>query len=1020
MCTDVNSLFEGIKDNENNIKPLNYEKVREITYNYVMNYQGANRILNRIKNRLKSGSLDFSQKTIDAIAQNMDFEPIKIFERPNGVYYIHENFSKFIWDKYYHNFQHNKQIKKDHVFNVIQVLEIGGVCDNHYLITYKFMKDMTPVCDYIKKEWLFVDSNKTIEGLYQKDSDTYKQIVNSRYKVYDLITEGVGRKIMDHQKVAVEFMTKHKKVILADGMGLGKPQANSTQIPMADGTFKSLGEIKVGDRIFSSENKVCTVKKVFPKGKKLVYNLILSNGFTTNSTLEHDWYVKYDNRPGVKFEKKSLKDIIGEREFNDKGYIFFKKDEAPILPRLKCPYLREEGDGVANDIDSTLSISGKQTHISNTTFERNLGMCYSYLTESHKFGFEYVFHSEEEQKRVHNKFFSKYEMLSETRLPQEIYSLSRKRIYAFVMGFLENIPSNYGKPIKTFCSKYCTQLSYDMAKLCLILGYGVYKDEEYFYVDTNTTVKENYVIEDGVSNSVENVKPGIISTYIKSINISHEESCSCIEVDSPDHSYVTENFIITHNTLSSIVSAIETKSDKTLIITTASLKSNWVRELKQYVDDKDISVISGKKFDDSGKFVIINYDIMSKYHIVPEEIATEKKLVKQVDGTYKYIDEPIYKKTASGKLVPKMVKSRKKEVIEKALSESPLFKNKYNCVIIDEAHKLSNNKSLRYKSIDDFLKRQKPNFVFLLSGTPLTNRPLNFYHVLKLIDAEVTHNYNYFIQRYCNSRKITLKDGRTIRINTGYSNLEELRFRTENCYLRRVPDDIEGFPEKVTNVINYELTEEQQVEYDKLWDEYLYKKIQEGEYGVSEYRDLVERSLLRMFVAKEMTVNTINLVDDIIDDENEKVIIITTTDKEIEIFKEKYKDKCVVYNGKMSEKQKDESVDKFMNDKKIQVFIGNITACSVGLTLISAKTLIFNSCSYVPADNWQAEDRICRLGQKNKCLVIYQFFDDKISQDLLKKIDEKRYIIKNTIKTETEKQAVPLHHTDLFDNIEGL
>jgi len=265
-----------------------------------------------------------------------------------------------------------------------------------------------------------------------------------------------------------------------------------------------------------------------------------------------------------------------------------------------------------------------------------------------------------------------------------------------------------------------------------------------------------------------------------------------------------------------------------------------------------------------------------------------------------------------------------------------------------------------------------------------------------------------------------LKDGRTIRINTGYSNLEELRFRTEKCYLRRVPDDIEGFPEKTINVINYDLTEKQKVEYDKLWDDYLYEKIQEGEYNVSEYRDLVERSLLRHFVAKEMTENTINLVDDIIDDENEKVIIITTTDKEIEIFKEKYKGKCVVYNGKMSEKQKDESVDKFMNDKKIQVFIGNIIACSVGLTLTSAKTLIFNSCSYVPADNWQAEDRICRLGQKNKCLVIYQFYDDKISQDLLNKIEEKRHIIKSTIKTETEKQAKPVYHTDLFDNLEGV
>lgn len=1019
MCADINNLFEGTINTEGETRPLNYEQVRDIVYTYLIEYNGGNRLLNTIKQRVLSGSMSFTNNTIGLVAQNIDFEPIRTFERPNGVYHIHEVFSHFIREKYKEVIYTNDKIKPDYVFDVIQVLEVSGISNGSYVLTYRFMKNMLPVCDIIPKDWVFVDSNRTISGLYTEGSEAHKKITDSRYKVYDLITEAKGRKIMDHQKIAVEFMTKHKKVILADGMGLGKPQANSTLIPMADGSFKPLGDICVGDRVFSSNNTACNVTKVFPKGKKLVYTLELSNGFHVNSTIEHDWYVKDESTFTGNFVKKSLHDIIGGREFSDNGVIVFEDSERPILPRLRPSFTLPDGDGIVSDIDPTLSIDGTHTYERNVSYERNLGICFSYLTEAHKYGHEYSFPGEEERSKMHKKFFAKYSLLKETRLPSEIYSLSRYRIFGFIDGFLNNIPGNYNSRIKRFKHTYCPMLAFDIAKLCGLLGYGVHKGKSDYFIDTKTDAKQLYVVEDGVSGSVDSPEE-VICTYINSIRISHEESCTCIEVDSVDHSYITENYTVTHNTLSSIVSAVETKSDKTLIITTASLKNNWVRELKQYVNENEISVISGKKFDDSGRFVIINYDIMSKYHIVPEEVATEKKLVKQFDGTYTYVDEPIFRKTSSGKLVPKMVKSRKKEVIEKALSESPLFKNKYNCVIIDEAHKLSNNKSLRYKSIDDFLKRQKPNYVFLLSGTPLTNRPLNFYHVLKLIDAEVTQNYNYFIQRYCNSRKITLKDGRTIRINTGYSNLEELRFRTEKCYLRRVPDDIEGFPEKTINVINYDLTEKQKVEYDKLWDDYLYEKIQEGKYDVSEYRDLVERSLLRHFVAKEMTENTINVVDDIIDDENEKVIIITTTDKEIEIFKEKYKGKCVVYNGKMSEKQKDESVDKFMNDKKIQVFIGNIIACSVGLTLTSAKTLIFNSCSYVPADNWQAEDRICRLGQKNKCLVIYQFYDDKISQDLLNKIEEKRHIIKSTIKTETEKQAKPVYHTDLFDNLEGV
>jgi SNF2 family DNA or RNA helicase len=105
----------------------------------------------------------------------------------------------------------------------------------------------------------------------------------------------------------------------------------------------------------------------------------------------------------------------------------------------------------------------------------------------------------------------------------------------------------------------------------------------------------------------------------------------------------------------------------------------------------------------------------------------------------------------------------------------------------------------------------------------------------------------------------------------------------------------------------------------------------------------------------------------------------------------------------MTLKQKDKAEYEFMNNPKIKVFIGQIVACSVGLTLTAAHTLVFNSYSWIAAENKQAEDRIYRLNQKNDVLCIYQLFNDSISQNMFDKVMRKEIISNNVIKSENEK-----------------
>lgn len=498
---------------------------------------------------------------------------------------------------------------------------------------------------------------------------------------------------------------------------------------------------------------------------------------------------------------------------------------------------------------------------------------------------------------------------------------------------------------------------------------------------------------------------------------------------------ILANEMGTGKTMALSIGAIEGNYDAVLIICPASLKTNWKSELSWFVPEKDVTIIegylgknkaeletylgygqgrSGKNLDElkneakakgkwqDNRFVIINFDILSEFY-TPTKVRSD-------------------------------------EGLRKVAAENPLFNYIYGkkaLIIIDEAHSLSNNTSDRFKLIKNLIAKGNPDGVWLSTGTPITNHPENYFNLLVLVGDPIADDWNYYASRYCDAKRFPAKGerekwtmrylksvkksswsqldyfekenlkeyikkyARMITVSKGASNLDELRERTAKIYLRREKGEMGGLPEKHVHKIVYDFTAEQLLEYGRLWDEYEAAKAEENP-DKELNKDLLEGAIYRKYCSNQMIPNTEKLANDFIS-KGRKVVIMCCYDEELYTLKDYYGDRCVIFNGKISPKEKDEAVSKFMNDDSVMVFIGNMAAASVGITLTSSSVMIFNNMHYAPALNRQAEDRIYRIGQKNDCDIYYQIFRETEYEKIWDTVLDKELGINQVIKKEDEK-----------------
>ena len=373
-------------------------------------------------------------------------------------------------------------------------------------------------------------------------------------------------------------------------------------------------------------------------------------------------------------------------------------------------------------------------------------------------------------------------------------------------------------------------------------------------------------------------------------------------------------------TTSTVIASLECGAEKVLVICPASLKINWQREIENYTD-KEISIIEGKKWEPS-EYTIINYDILKNFH------------------------DP------------------------KHPDKSEILNYGFDLIVMDEAHYIQNKKAQRTKIANDIVK--KVGKVWLLTGTPMTSRPMNYFNLLDLVDSPVADNWMAYAIRYCAGYQFSVGPKKVWNVS-GASNLEELRDRTKPQVLRRLKEDILDLPEKIITPVYLRLKSR---DYEKLMGEYYdwYNSSEDSNSLTVQFSKLM---MVRQVIAESKIKDTIELAENIIE-QGKKVIIFTNFTNTLNKITEHFGKSAVKLDGKMSKPQRQHSVDEFQNNEKVNVFVGNLKAAGVGITLTAAEAVIMNDLSFVPSDHSQAEDRAYRYGQKFSVSVYYPIFENTI------------------------------------------
>ena len=292
----------------------------------------------------------------------------------------------------------------------------------------------------------------------------------------------------------------------------------------------------------------------------------------------------------------------------------------------------------------------------------------------------------------------------------------------------------------------------------------------------------------------------------------------------------------------------------------------------------------------------------------------------------------------------------------------------------------------------------------ILTGSPVTNSPLDLYSQCEFLDPWLLDQSSYytFRARYSIMKSINL-GARSVNIVVGYRNLPELSEKIKPFSERVLKDDCLDLPKKTYMKRIVTMTPQQEKIY-KAMKKYAMAQLD----GKTVTTSTVMVQLMRLhqitcghFTADDGTIQDIpcKRVSELIDilyELDGKAVIWSHYQKDvqkiIEEIKKKFgEDSVVDYYGLTPQDERQQNIKRFQENDKCRFFVGTTQTGGYGITLTAASNMIYFSNGYDLEKRQQSEARIDRIGQEKPMtyidIITEDTIDDKIVKALRKKVN---------------------------------
>lgn len=315
-------------------------------------------------------------------------------------------------------------------------------------------------------------------------------------------------------------------------------------------------------------------------------------------------------------------------------------------------------------------------------------------------------------------------------------------------------------------------------------------------------------------------------------------------------------------------------------------------------------------------------------------------------------------------------------------------------IIADEAHKIKEARTSQSRCLHALgdLARYK----LLLTGTVITNKELDVFSQYRYLNRQIYGSSFYqFRNRYFDM--------------VGYGNhiprfksymLDDFLSKMHSVAYRVTKEECLDLPDIIEEIREIELEPKAMKMYREL-EEKSYTALDEGEVSVVN----VLTKLLRLSQLTgghlpddggDSTVVSkakLEALEDIIDasmSENKKLVVMARFVAELDDIQELLEKKGIDYacvRGGVTNRS--EEIARFQEEEDCKVFIGQLAAAGLGITLTAASTMVFYSLDHSMSNFEQAKARIHRVSQKNDCLYIYLIAKGTVDKKALKSLRSK-------------------------------